>query len=336
MAAVDENTLSMEEIAEAHSTLRQIATGHWTARVLHVATSLGLFDALGRGMSAGDLAQTLSTHPRATEMLLSALASLGFVEKHKDHWVPSAASRLFLAKNSELYQGPLITLYADSWPRWQQLEDALRSGSLGTVNRGFDADFLHSMANSAAVTAPIVASRLDLGRVNRMLDVGCGPATYSITFAKKKPNLQVDALDLEPATQIARGYVTQAGLSDRINLMAGDYTNMSFGEAKYDLVLLSNILPSHSISECKALLANVFNSLTSEGMCVVNDFILKDDKTGPLMSTLFGVNMLVNTAAGATFSGWDLTDMMQTVGYIRMQIVPLDPTPYSLVVGMHP
>ncbi|MBM3466082.1 MAG: hypothetical protein FJX76_28670, partial [Armatimonadetes bacterium] len=146
MAAVDENTLSMEEIAEAHSTLRQIATGHWTARVLHVATSLGLFDALGRGMSAGDLAQTLSTHPRATEMLLSALASLGFVEKHKDHWVPSAASRLFLAKNSELYQGPLITLYADSWPRWQQLEDALRSGSLGTVNRGFDADFLHSMA----------------------------------------------------------------------------------------------------------------------------------------------------------------------------------------------
>lgn len=338
MAAVDENTLSMDEVAAAQAQLRHIATAHWGARALHTAVSLDLFSALAaRPMSAGDLARSLGTHPRATEMLLNALCSMGLVDKRQDAYDNSAVARLFLQQGSDYFQGQLIGMYGSGWKRWERLEDAVRRGGLDPQDHEpLGADFTRSMSNSAAVAAPLAARRLDLSRVKRLLDVGGGPGMYSIAMAQARAELRAFVLDLEPATAVANEYIQAAGLADRVSTITADYHQADFGQSQYEMVLLSNVLHSNSLDQCKALLRKAYDAVVSEAPCVVNELLLKDDKTGPMASTLFGLNMLLNTASGQAFSGWELTDLMQTIGFIRLQILPLDPTPYSLVIGYHP
>jgi hypothetical protein len=341
MAAVEENTettLSLEEIAEAHSSLRQLMTAHWGARALHVAVSLDIFNTLERRpMPAEELAQNISTHPRSTEMLLGALCSLGFLEKEDDQYKNTALAKVFLVKDNSYCQAQLIKLYANGWDRWQRLEEVVRQGAPKTESTVFDANQVRAMSNSGMVTAPLVAKNLDLSRTRRILDVGGGPATYSIALAQGHPDLQLTILELDAAAPVTQEYVSAAGMQDRITVKVGDYLKTDFGKANdYDMVLLSNILHSHSVDVCKSLLRKAFNCLGNEGQCVVNDFLLLDDKTGPLYSSLFGLNMLLSSAQGATYSRREITDMMQGEGFIRCQYYPLEPTPYTLVIGLHP
>ncbi len=64
------------------SSLASLASGHVEARIVQVAVSLGVFDALERkGQNALSLSSSLGTEQRATEMFLNALASLGLLNK---------------------------------------------------------------------------------------------------------------------------------------------------------------------------------------------------------------------------------------------------------------
>ena len=62
----------------------QMASGYRSACVLGAAAELDIFSILStRPLSAADLAKRLGTNPRATKMLLDAVAALGLLEKQE-------------------------------------------------------------------------------------------------------------------------------------------------------------------------------------------------------------------------------------------------------------
>lgn len=339
MATVDE-TLSLEDIAAAQANLRQLMCGYWGARVLHVAVKLDLFNVLEAGpLNVATTAEKIRADVRATEMLLNACVALGLLEYEKEGTVTyknSAVSAVFLVRSSEYYQGQLVSMYSDDWALWEKLYEAVRKGGPVGITPPFDNEKIRAMNDSASVTAPCMLKKLDLSRVHRVLDVGGGPATYSIAFARACPDAQITVLETPQGSQVTRDFVNAAGMSDRIAIETGDFLTDEFDREAYDLVLLSNIVHQLSTDHCRLLLKKSFEALASEGQCLVNDFLLRDDKTGPLLSTLFGLNMFLHFENGRTYSGWEITDYMQTEGFIRVQIVPLEPTPYSYVAGTRP
>jgi predicted nicotinamide N-methyase len=336
MAPVDE-TLSLEDIAAAHTSLRQLMTGYWGARALHAAVKLGVFEALSASaMKASELAEAAAVDTRAAEMLLNALTALGLLEKEKDAYKNSVVSQVFLLPSSEYYQGQLIAMYADDWELWQGLDEAVRRGRPTGYVPPFSNDMVHAMHGSAAVTAPMLLKKVDLSRVKRVLDIGGGPGTYSVALAKARPDAQITIVETPQASLVTREYIEREGVGERVRIQTGDFHQMDFGKESYELILLSNVLQMQSTEEARGLLKKAFEAVVSEGQCIVNEFLLRDDKTGPLFSTLFSLHMLLHTPQGRTWSGWEVTDAMQTEGFIRAQIVPMDPTPYSLVVGTRP
>ena len=130
---------------------------------------------------------------------------------------------------------------------------------------------------------------------------------------------------------IARRHIREAGLEERISTRVGDLRTDEFGGG-YDLVLISAICHMLSEEENRNLLARAYRALAPGGRVVIQDFLLRADKTGPRTAALFSLNMLVNTQAGASYSEEEYTLWLREAGFGEVRRIPL-PGPAGVLVG---
>jgi len=146
--------------------------------------------------------------------------------------------------------------------------------------------------------------------VKKILDLGGGPGTYAMAFAKR--NIEVTLLDFPDTLRIAKELIAP-GLADRIKLLPGDFTKTSFGNG-YDMVFISQILHAYSNKDCLSILKKSSASLKPGGRVVVQEFYLDETKTWPPQGALFAINMLVNTPGGRTYSPSEIRSWMKKTG----------------------
>jgi ubiquinone/menaquinone biosynthesis C-methylase UbiE len=173
--------------------------------------------------------------------------------------------------------------------------------------------FIAAMHWRGAQQAPVEMALLDLGGVTRMLDVGGGSGAYAMACVRARPGLEAVVFDLPEILPITRRYVEEAGLADRVTLVAGDLTTDDLGR-DFDLVLVSSIVHSFPLEENRRLVAKAARALRPGGQVVVRDFLMEEDRTGPLSSALFALNMLVGTEAGDTYTESEIRDWMEAAG----------------------
>jgi (2Fe-2S) ferredoxin/precorrin-6B methylase 2 len=319
---------------------QQTIRGFQESRVLLTAIELDLFTAVGRGVEAPEMARKLGTAVGATEALLNALVALGALTKSGDKYDCTPIASRFLVAGAVHDSRAALMHTAHLWPRWSTLTECVRRGTSVTLtemaDRGADwtEAFIAAMHKNASVRAPQVASAIELERVERALDVGGGSGAYAIAFANACPNLRVDVLDLPAVLPLARRHIEQAGLTDRIQLRAGDLRADDFG-AGYDLVFFSAICHMNSPDENREMLQRAFRALSPAGRIVVQDFILNVDKTAPKSGALFALNMLVGTRAGSAYSEAEYSSWLRDVGCVNVQRVNL-PGPTDLMIGYRP
>ncbi|MDR3764279.1 MAG: methyltransferase [Acidobacteriota bacterium] len=305
------------------------------SRALLTALELDLFTAVGVGGTAEEMATRLHTGPRATEMLLHALAAMKLLEKHGDEFRNTPNAARFLAASSPDNARPALLHQADLWKSWSTLTDAVRADARVRNDVSHrDAEsvraFIAAMDRNARERAAqvVAAAGADF---RRMLDLGGGSAAYSIAFAKAQPELTSHILDQADVVPLTREYIESAGLSARITARVGDMLRDDFGSG-YDLVMLSAIAHMFSRAQNKALLGRIAQALAPGGKLILQDFILDPEKTSPLFAALFALNMLVNTEAGGTYSEEEYTEWMKEAGFRTVQRVRL-PGPANLMIG---
>lgn len=57
---------------------------------------------------------------------------------------------------------------------------------------------------------------------------------------------------------------------------------------------------------------------------MIREFLLDDDRTGPLESLMFAVHMLVNTPAGRCHTFGEIREWLHRAGFGRVDIRPFD------------
>ena len=67
----------------------------------------------------------------------------------------------------------------------------------------------------------------------------------------------------------AKPTIGAIGAEDRVDLVEADYTEVEFGDDKFDLVLMANVLKLHRIEQRSSLLERAFASLRSGGELAV-------------------------------------------------------------------
>ncbi len=319
--------------------LNQTLRGFMESRALLTALELDAFSAVGSGATAAEVAQKISTHPRATEMLLNALAAMGLLTKQQGVFRNTPLAARFFAADSRDYARPGLLHTANIWHRWSNLTECVRAGTSVVreemADRGDDwtEPFIAAMHRNASERAPLVVKAVGTAQEERLLDVGGGSAAYSIALAQANHKLQATVFDLPTVLPISHRHINAAGLADRITTRAGDLRCDALGRG-FTIILVSAICHMLSPEENHDLFRRCREALDSGGRVVMQDFILEADKTAPKQAALFALNMLVGTRAGSTYSYDEYRAWMKAAGFGEVREIRL-PGPSSLMVAVN-
>ncbi|MCY3955862.1 MAG: methyltransferase [Nitrospira sp.] len=294
---------------------------YWETKILLTAVKLDLFSALdGRSDSPPDLAKRLSLDERALSLVLNALVAMRVLTKHEGRFANTSVARKHLVKVSPDYVGHLLVLHDSEWMNWGKLEETVRTGASPVRRHVFEtnpemgANVLAVLDRIGRGSGVILAKVLQLGGVERMLDVGGGAGTNAIAFCREYPGLSATVFDLPSTLQVTERSIKEAGLEDRIAVMPGNFNTDSLG-GLYDLVLLSDVLHYQDAQANAALVHKAFAHLTDAGRLVIKDRFLDPDRTSPAWTTAFAVHILVNTEEGQCFTTQEAMEWMTRAGF---------------------
>jgi hypothetical protein len=322
------------------SELMRLASGHAEARIIQVAVEIGVFETLAdRQMPAPNVAETLGADTRAMTLLMNALAALQLLKKNGDRFALAGVARKYLLRSSNEYLGGMILFESWSWDWWANLAVAVRSGGPARAPDMYQGDpketetFIGAMDSlvKARGDAEALANAIDWHRASELLDVGSGPATYPIALCRRFPHLHATVFDLPGTLQLTDRYVRQAGMAERIRLIAGDYRKDSIPGA-YDIVFLSNVIHGEGHDENESLVGKLVSNLKSGGEMIIKDHILDDSGTSPPVGAIFSLLMLLTTAAGRCYSFSEIKRWMDKAGLLNARRVDLPPPLTSSLV----
>jgi len=322
--------------------LMRLAGSHLEARLIQAAVELAIFDGLENSAGTAEaVANRLKLEPKATELLLNALASLELLHKRADYFSLTEATAKYLLKSSPQYVGAMIRFESALWSCWEKLPEAIRSGQpVRPPNMYQDQAaeteiFINAMDSlvKARGDATVTANAIDWSGIAELLDVGSGPATYPIALCQRFPKLRATIFDLPGTLAISERYVREAGMAERIRLIAGNYRKAPI-PGSYDVIFLSNIIHGESFESNRSLILKLVSNLKPGGQIVVKDHILDDSRTTPPVGAIFSLLMLLTTESGRCYSFSEIKSWMEQAGLSRVQQINLPPPlTSSLVIG---
>jgi hypothetical protein len=324
------------------SDLMSLASGHVEARIVQTAVELGIFDALEASpLGAEAIATSRKLNPQAAELLLNALTSLQLLNKRSESFSLADISKRYLLLSSPNYVGDMIRFESSLWHCWEKLPEAIRSGKPVRPANMYQDDpdeteiFISAMDSlvKARGDAEVIASRLNWDEVGELLDVGSGPATYPIALCKKFPRLHATIFDLPATLNLTQRFVREAGIDDRVRLIAGDYRKDTIA-GNYDVIFLSNIIHGEDYATNESLIRKLTKNLKLSGRIVIKDHILDDSRANPAVGAIFSLLMLLTTAGGRCYSFSEIESWMKRADLSRVEQINLpSPLTSSLVIG---
>jgi predicted O-methyltransferase YrrM len=312
------------------------------ACVITAGATLDVFTPLHKqSMTAQELAYKLGTDPRATTILLDALSALEFLTKRNDRYtVPASVARL-LTEGSPDSILPMVCHQSNCLRRWAMLSQVVQKGGpaeAGPSVRGAEADqadFIGAMQNVSEPVADEIVARLQPMQFHHVLDVGAGPGTWTIALLHAMSEAKATLFDLPPVIPMAKQRMIEAGLSDRMTFVGGDYYTDDLPVGA-DLVWLGAICHQNSRQQNRALFAKVHQALDTGGAVVIRDIVMDASRTHPIAGALFAVNMLVATEAGGTYTFDEYREDLSRAGFGKVVLVHQDETMSCLIRATKP
>lgn len=64
---------------------------------------------------------------------------------------------------------------------------------------------------------------------------------------------------------------------------------------------------------------NIYKSLANDGVLVISEWLLNDEKTGPASAALMGLNMIIETYGGKNYSNAEIVGKLNQAGFKRSE-----------------
>jgi predicted O-methyltransferase YrrM len=277
------------------------------------------------GASLGEVCAHFGWTERPAGVLLTLCRANGFLTKENQL---TAVAREHLVRDSPWYLGPYYEPIRDS-PILQGFLTVLRTGKPANWQAKAEGDDWHASMLSdefaRGFTALMNCRGLALGQMlartltaeladrKRLLDVGGGSGIYASTLVAAHPHLSATILEQPPVDRIAREEVARHGLTDRIDVVAGDMFTDPWPRGM-DTILLSNVLHDWDVPEVKALLRKAADALDAGGLLIVHEAFIADDQTGPLPVAEYSA-LLANITQGKCYSAAEYRELLSPLGF---------------------
>jgi SAM-dependent methyltransferase len=305
------------------------------ARSIMAGVELGLFEALDAGpLSAAALAARCGTDPHATVALAEALRGCGYLALADGCYRLSPQSRRWLLSTSPQSIRDKILLQAIEWRWLAGLEDFVRTGrplDFHAAMSESERDLYHrSMRALARIAAPEAARRMPTPRgASLMLDLGGSHGHFAAEVCRRTPGLRAEVMDLPEAVMTAAPLLAAEGLGDRVVHVIGDVLLAPLGEARFDLILMSNLAHHLDDAENRALAGRCARALKPGGVFVIQEPVHPSrpaaaGQTGTLLGLYFALQSRpgVGTWTLETLVGWQTDAGLRPCKTVRLRTAP--------------
>jgi 3-hydroxy-5-methyl-1-naphthoate 3-O-methyltransferase len=314
--------------------------------ILSAAVRVGVFDALGEGpRQIDEIAATTGASPRGLRSVLNALAGLGFLSKEgPERYRLTPESDAFLVSSRPGYLGGVLAHSVRIVETWLDLPEVVKSGKpASAVNEEqTGSEFfqglvgpLFSLNLPAAQKLGVELGVASVERTYRVLDLAAGSGVWGIGIAQQSPHVTLTAVDWPAVLDTTRQFAERNGMAERFSYIGGDLAEVEFGTG-YDLAILGHILHSEGEARSRELLGKTFHALAPRSRIAIAEYLVNDDRTGPPMGVIFGVNMLLNTAEGNTFSFREIRLWLEEAGFTAVREFDPGTGPATLVLAEKP
>ncbi|NWW79182.1 ASMT methyltransferase, partial [Climacteris rufus] len=318
----------------------QYSSGFLVSKVMFTACELGVFDLLlesGKPLSSDAIAAFLGASTMGMERLLDACVGLKLlaveVTQEGALYRNTEISNVYLTKSSPKSQYHIMMYYSNTvYLCWQYLADAVREGRnqyerafgisskdpFGTMYRS-DEEMLKFMAGQNSVWSICgrdVLAAFDLSPFTQVCDLGGGGGALARECVSLYPKATITIYDLPKVVQVAKEQFVSPE-ERQIAFHAGDFFNDSIPEA--ELYILSKILHDWNDDKCKELLAKVYKSCKPGGGVLLVESLLNEDKSGPVETQLYSMNMLVQTE-GKERTAAEYSKLLEAAGFGMVQV----------------
>jgi len=326
--------------------LMELSFAYAPPLIISAGVSNEVFDALEDcAKTAEQVAEETGASARALGILMNALVGLGLLKKDRKgkYSLTPESGAFLLSKKPGTHAGFFGTIAPQLISRWLRLPDIVREGrpavavNQETEGTEFFSQLVENIIPMSYPPAQTLGDHLKLTKAKneiRVLDLGAGSGIWGIALAQKSPRVQVTAVDWAGMIPMTKRITQEFGVGDRFNYVEGDMLEANFGSG-YDIATLGHILHSEGEDRSRRLLAKTFRALKSGGTIAIAEWLVNDDRTKPLPSLMFAVQMLVNTEKGDTFSFNEIKNWLEDAGFKKVRKVEA-PGPSPLVLATKP
>jgi predicted O-methyltransferase YrrM len=299
------------------------------ACVIAAAAELDIFSTLSNHpLTAKSVSFKLSSDPRATIVILDALAALGLLHKKGNKFIVPNDLKDVLTEKSPNNILPAIRHHANCLRHWAQLASVVKTGKPAKrfpSIRGKAADieaFINAMNNFSATIANQIVQKLKLPTFKHLLDIGGASGTWIIAFLRSVPKARATLFDLPDVIPLARKRISEAGLTDRVTFVAGNYYYDDLPKGA-DFVWLSAVAHQNSRRQNRKIFSKIYKALTTNGILIIRDVVIEPSRTKPTTGALFAVNMLVSNHSGGTYTFDEFKDDLSSKGFSHIKLLHL-------------
>ena len=320
-------SVSSVETAEEVS---NIAFGFMASKAMFAGLHLDVFTHLAAGpKTCENLSEIVGVPANRIITLMNALNGVGLVELNGNLYANSLGAEAFLSRESKYDFGDYLRFQIDQqmYPFLGQLNEVL-DGSLSSDAvdsyqhwmSNPEQAALYSNAQHSGSLGPgrTIARMVDLTGAKSLLDVAGGTGAMTIRLLEANPDLTSTIIDFPNVSEIGWRFITEANMTNRVRYIPSNALNVEW-PSEQDALLMSYLFSGVPGEEVPRLVQYAFDSLVPGGKFLVHDFMVNDDRTGPVLAALWQLQHMAFTPdAHSVTAGW-LKAEMKKVGFIDIQ-----------------
>jgi SAM-dependent methyltransferase len=326
---MNQSKSALERETELHRIkVLSLTEGFVHSSILFALLNLNIFEIIGKeGRTLEDLASTVNAKPDTLARLLNGGVSLGLLESDEGriYRASPVASSVLLPSAGENYLGNYIRNMDFIRAAMGKLDEAiLRSGPTIDPSTHVGADKKHTrefalaMHNSASVRGKELAQFLDTSSCMSLLDLGCGPGTYSFHLARRNPDLKLYLVDREEVLEVAKEIQARYEVKNEVHYIPLDIVEGQL-RGSYDIILISNTLHVLGEEASRTLIKRLYSNVSSGGSLIIQAQFLKDDHMGPPWPIMLDLMKLCITENGRNHSVGETKQWLEEAGFTSIQ-----------------
>jgi hypothetical protein len=270
----------------------QILQGGSEWFALLAGAQLDLFTPLDNGpLTADELAAALAVDAGKLSLVLYALVVTGLLTVTDGRFANTAEAAQFLVRGKPTYVGSAHTIWEEFAVARLQTAKSVRTGipqaqhNYAAMREDELLSTLGGLHAGGLGAGRALAAHYDFGSCRTLLDAAGGSGGVSIGLVEACPTVHATIAELPNVLPIAERFVGEAGLRDRIDVVAVDLLREAM-PGQFDAAVLRFLTQVLSATNAQIALRHVAGSLRPGGTIYLMNMVLDDSRLTPAAAVL--------------------------------------------------